>query len=72
MAYLFHHLPLLQAIRDELLQTFSNGFAGFEHRIEDSLQTIALDNEMLRYTTASASIRSVAEPTDLGTVCPSH
>lgn len=68
MAYLVHHPPLLQAIRDELLPAFSNGFAGFEHRIEDCPRTIALYNEMLRYTTASASIRSVAEPTDLGTV----
>ncbi|KAL8720305.1 MAG: hypothetical protein Q9225_002817 [Loekoesia sp. 1 TL-2023] len=66
MAYLVHCPPLYQAIRNEIFSNFAEGFAGFEHRIEHCSQMIALYNEMLRYTTASASIRSVAEPTDLG------
>ncbi|KAI4207764.1 MAG: hypothetical protein LQ348_000460 [Seirophora lacunosa] len=66
MAYLVHYPSLHEAIRKEALSNFAEGFAGFEHRIEHCSRMTALYNEMLRYTTASASIRTVAEPTDLG------
>ena len=66
MAFLLHRPSLFEAIRDEVLSKFSEGFEGFEQRIEDCPRIIALYNEMLRYTTASASMRSVAESTELG------
>ena len=66
MAYLVNDPELLRDVRAEVEPAVSQGLLGLETRLDDCPQLVAVYHEVLRYHTASASVRSVAAPTDLG------
>lgn len=66
MTYLLYDHNLYAAIRAEVDQAISPGLTGLEARIEECPRLMAVYNEMLRYITASTSVRTVDTPTDLG------
>ncbi|KAL9037718.1 MAG: hypothetical protein Q9180_003565 [Flavoplaca navasiana] len=66
MAYLVSDPKLLRVVRAEVEPAVSQGLLGLEGRLEECPQLVAAYHEVLRYHTASASVRSVAAPTDLG------
>ncbi len=68
MAYIIHDPSLYKAIRKEIDPAVSKGQAGLVSRLEDCQRLVAIYHEILRLNTASASIRSVDAPTDLGSV----
>ncbi|KAL8939674.1 MAG: hypothetical protein Q9211_002625 [Gyalolechia sp. 1 TL-2023] len=68
IAYLINDSELLTAIRSEVDPAVSKGLQGLEARLEDCPRLVAAYHEALRCHTASASVRSVAAPTDLGDV----
>ncbi|KAL8726423.1 MAG: hypothetical protein Q9181_006052 [Wetmoreana brouardii] len=68
MAYIVDDPTLLTAIRGEVDPAVSQGLAGLESRLEDCPRLVAVYHEVLRLHTASASVRSVAAPTNLGDV----
>lgn len=68
MAYLVNDSELLGAVRAEVDPAVSQGLQGLEGRLEDCPRLVAVYHEVLRCHTASASVRSVAAPTDLGDV----
>lgn len=68
MAYLVNDAELLRAVRAEVDPAISQGLLGLEGRLEECPRLVAVYHEVLRCHTASASVRSVAAPTDLGDV----
>lgn len=68
MAYLVNDAELLRAVRAEVDSAISQGLLGLEGRLEECPRLVAVYHEVLRCHTASASVRSVAAPTDLGDV----
>jgi cytochrome P450 len=68
MAHLIYEDALYEAVRAEVDHAISEGPTGLETRIESCQQLVAVYNEVLRLNTASASVREVAKPTDLGHV----
>ncbi|KAL8834020.1 MAG: hypothetical protein Q9176_007712 [Flavoplaca citrina] len=66
MAYLVSDPELLRVVRAEVEPAVSQGLLSLEDRLEDCPQLVAAYHEVLRCHTASASVRSVAAPTDLG------
>jgi cytochrome P450 len=68
MAHLIYEDALYEAVRAEVDNAISEGPIGLETRIESCQQLVAVYNEVLRLITASASVREVAKPTDLGHV----
>ncbi|KAI9662011.1 MAG: hypothetical protein M1831_002926 [Alyxoria varia] len=62
---------LYSTIREELSQALSEGnfsTSDFQSRLESCPHQLALYNELLRINTASATVRSVVAPTELGNV----
>jgi cytochrome P450 len=68
MAYLLYDGELYASVKAEVDEAVSKGLAGLETRIESCHRLVAVYNEVLRLNTASASVRAVAKPTDLGHV----
>ena len=68
MAYLVFDPKLYAAIKLEIRMAVRDGSPGLETRLEECPQLVALYNEVLRLTTASASIRTVESATPLGNV----
>lgn len=68
MAYLIYNDELYAIIKAEIDHAFSGGSAGLENRIESCQHLVAVYNEALRLNTSSASVREVAEPTEIGHV----
>ena len=66
--HLLYDPKLYAAIRVEVDQAVSQGFMGLVSRLETCEHLVAVYHEMLRFNTASASIRTVAAPTGLGDV----
>jgi cytochrome P450 len=65
MTYLVYDDELYAAIKAEVNHAVSKGSVGLEARIESCQHLIAVYNEALRLNTSSASVRAVAQPTDL-------
>jgi cytochrome P450 len=68
MAYLIYNDELYKAVNAEVDSAVSDGLLGLESRIESCQKLVAVYNEVLRLNTASASVRVVAKPTELGHV----
>lgn len=66
MAYLLFNPSLHAEIQAEIRSAIGGGEPGLESRLEQCPRLIALYNEVLRLTTASASIRTVESATPLG------
>ncbi|KAL8720936.1 MAG: hypothetical protein Q9181_007815 [Wetmoreana brouardii] len=68
MAYIVDDRTLLTPIHGEVDPAVSQGLAGLESRLENCPRLVAVHHEVLHLHTASASVRSVAAPTNLGDV----
>lgn len=66
MVYLLFNPSLYAEIQAEIRSAIGGGELGLESRLEQCPRLIALYNEVLRLTTASASIRTVESATPLG------
>ncbi|KAL8924457.1 MAG: hypothetical protein Q9208_004065 [Pyrenodesmia sp. 3 TL-2023] len=66
MAYMVFDASLYAAIKAEVEPIVTAGMTRLETRIDECPRLIALFNEVLRLTTASASIRTVESDTTLG------
>lgn len=68
MAYILRDPALHSAILAEISPAVSGDLSCLESRLENCHHLVAVYNEIVRLNTASASIRSVAAPTNLGSV----
>lgn len=68
MAYLIFNPSLLVAIKAEISSADCDRLVGLESRLEACPHLIALYYEVLRLTTASASVRTIESATPLGNV----
>ena len=68
MAYLLFNPSLYATIKAEIRSAVRDGEPGLESRLDQCPRLMALYNEVLRLTTASASIRTVEAATPLGNV----
>ena len=68
IAYLLFNPSLYAEIEAEIRSAIGGGELGLESRLEQCPRLIALYNEVLRLTTASASIRTIVSATSLGEV----
>lgn len=69
MAYILHSPTLHSSILSEITPAISHhDLSNLSTRLENCTHLVAVYNELLRFKTASASIRSVTAPTELGSV----
>jgi cytochrome P450 len=68
LAYLLHDPALYGSIRAEVDNAISHGLSELPTRLENCKKLLAVYHELLRLMTASASLRAVDAPTNLGDV----
>lgn len=66
LSYLLHDAKLLEAIRAETAQTFSNDAVELDQLMNHCPKLEAVFSEVMRLTAASASLRKVVGPTRIG------